>query len=164
MRFLKILYPTLLLVTSGIPEAHSEGEPKLPIESASPEQFTFLLKKIKSLHSKGDATYTLDELRDEWQLFKPFLIVVSHDQVEIFLNSDLAAPIVLEFTRMTGAWSPTATRWTARIKRPSEAASREVWSGIDAVGIEELEPIRKYREYRDSLKKEAEQAVSPNGP
>src|SRR6478735_11594297 len=160
MRLLKILYPALLLLTSGIPEARSEGEPKLAIESASPEQFNLLLKKIKSLHSKGEATYTSGELHDDWQLFKPFLIVVRHDQVEFFLNSDLAEPIVLNFTRMTGVWSPTATRWTARIKRPGEASSKEVWSGVDAVGIEELETIRKYREYRDSLEQERQNKPS----
>lgn len=135
MRLLKFLYPALFLLTSGIPEARSEGEPKLAIESASAEQFNLLLKKIKSLHSKGEATYTSGELHDDWQVFKPFLIVVRHDQVEFFLNSDLAEPIVLNFTRMTGVWSPTATRWTARIKRPGEASSKEVWSGVDHVGL-----------------------------
>lgn len=156
MRLLKIVYPALLLVTSNIPEARSEEKPKLAIESASPEQFALLLKKIKNLHSKGEATYTSGEIHGDWQLFKPFLIVVRHDQVEIFLNSDLAEPVVLQFTRMTGVWSPTATRWTARIKRSGEASSKEVWSGIDAVKIEELETIRKYREYRDSLGQKAE--------
>jgi hypothetical protein len=163
MRLLKVLYPAFLLLTFGLPEARSEGEPKLAIESASPEQFTLLLKKIKSLHSKGEATYTSGEISEDWLLFKPFLIVVRHDQVEFFLNSDLAAPLVLEFTRGTGVWSPNNTRWTARLKRPGEAESTELWSRADPVDDEELETIRKYREYRNSLKKEAEQAATSNG-
>ncbi len=156
MRLLKLLYPAFLLVTCGLPKARSEGEPKLAVESASPEQFALLLKKIKSLHSKGEATYTSAEISEDWLLYKPFLIVVRHDQVEFFLNTDLAAPIILEFTRMTGVWSPNSTRWTACLKKPGEAEPTELWSRTDHISDGEWDRIRKYREYRNSLKQEAE--------
>jgi hypothetical protein len=160
---LKILSPALLLVTLGIPEAHCEEKPKLAIEAASPKQFTLLLKKIKSLHAKGEATYLSGDIREDWLLFKPLLIIVRHDHVAFFLNSNLAAPIVLEFTRMTGVWSPTNTRWTARLKRPGEAESTELWSRADPVSHEELETIRKYQEYRDLPKPEAEETAPSDG-
>lgn len=141
-----------VVIALGMFQTHGEIASKTAFKSASPEQFEVLLDKAKVLHSKGEATYYSADIEDDWKLFKPFLIVVRHDTIEFFLNSDLAAPMILRLTRMTGTWSPTSSRWTVTLKRPGEAKFSELWSRAAMISLEEAEQARRYREYRDSLK------------
>lgn len=158
-----LLVISAFLNTSLILQGEEQGP--ADISSISPKEFDSLLIEVKSIHSLGPKVYFTENIQDNWKLIKPVMIIVEHDNVKFFLNSNLLSSEILEFSRITGAWSPKNTRWTAKYKSPNDQKSNDVWSRTDLISDEELEIIHKYNDYRNALQKSAESKVTePNPP
>ncbi len=147
----------LLLFVSG--NSYGEDKDQINAESITPEEFESFLNKVKIIHSNGPKVYSFPDIQDDWESFNPWMIIVMHDNVKFFLNPDLSAPKVLEFSRNTGAWLPKSTRWTVSLKLPNTQKTTELWSRTDLVSDKELEVIRRYSEYRNAQEQAGQQAT-----
>lgn len=142
---------TIALFLSFTVIGYGEEAKANKIELLSKDQFNEILERVLKIHSFGPRIHFSEDLSDKWNTLEPIMIVVSHNVVTVFLDSNLSNPEILEFSRHAGVWSKNNTRWTANYKSSKIKNFTEVFSRTVPVSDEELEIINKYANYKKSL-------------
>ena len=150
-----IIYASLLLsiVSSSITvdAQNQEDRGADALLDFTEEQYQNLLSKVQSIHDKGPKTYYQKKLVDlgfgDMSGVLPLMIVVHHNDVDVITAYSNGKFTRLNFSRLTGVWSPGTTVWTISLMNADTDEPKTLWSTNRGMMFSEISSDRLYRKY-----------------